>query len=184
MKNIVYGLRDPRNDVYCYIGKSSIGESRPLSHLTNSHSKDVNDWVKGLADDWQYVKVDIIEEVEDINDLSEREGYWIAFYYDINPDLLNKTGKKEKEITIDLTKHQEELWYMLKTCSMVHEFIKEARVVRNISQDKMSSDIGISRSTLSLAERGANVTFDVIKDCLRYLKGQDIVSNIKKERSR
>lgn len=48
-KNIIYGLRDPRNDVYQYIGKSTIGESRPLQHLTKSHSSNVNNWVKELA---------------------------------------------------------------------------------------------------------------------------------------
>jgi hypothetical protein len=43
MKNIIYGLKDPRNDVYCYIGKSTVGEKRALSHLTKSHSKKVQE---------------------------------------------------------------------------------------------------------------------------------------------
>ena len=89
MKNIIYGLRDPRNDVYQYIGKSTVGEQRPLQHLTQSHSAQVNEWVKMLADNWLYPKIDIIEEVENLNDLAIREKYWIAYYHDINPNLLN-----------------------------------------------------------------------------------------------
>ena len=46
MENIIYGLRDPRNDVYQYIGKSTVGSKRALEHLTLSHSDKVNEWVK------------------------------------------------------------------------------------------------------------------------------------------
>ena len=61
MINIVYGLRDPRNDVYQYIGKSTVGEKRPLQHLTKSHSDTVNEWVKLLEDQWLYPQIDVIE---------------------------------------------------------------------------------------------------------------------------
>ena len=43
-RNIIYGLRDPRNDVYQYIGKSTVGVKRPISHLTKSHSPKVKEW--------------------------------------------------------------------------------------------------------------------------------------------
>jgi hypothetical protein len=84
IKNIVYGLRDPRNDVYYYIGKSSVGMS-PMTHLVESHSEKVNAWVTELKEKGYFPLIDIIEEVEDLDDLSEREKYWIAYYYEINP---------------------------------------------------------------------------------------------------
>ena len=49
IENIIYGLRDPRNDVYQYIGKSTVGKNRPLQHLCKSHSDFVNKWVEELA---------------------------------------------------------------------------------------------------------------------------------------
>jgi hypothetical protein len=89
MVNIIYGLRDPRNDVYQYIGKSSVGSKRAIQHLTKSHSDSVNSWVGMLANDWLYPIVDIIEEVEEIENLIEREKFWINYYHNINPNLLN-----------------------------------------------------------------------------------------------
>ena len=89
MINIIYGLRDPRNDLYYYIGKSTVNNKRALSHLTNSHSEQVNDWVKTLNENWLYPAVDVIEEVDDINNLPDRESHWINHHYNINPELLN-----------------------------------------------------------------------------------------------
>ena len=63
MNNIVYGLKDPRNDVYMYIGKSTVGDSRALQHLTKSHSEKINEWVKELEDKWLYPIVEIISEM-------------------------------------------------------------------------------------------------------------------------
>ena len=60
MKNIIYGLRDPRNDVYQYIGKSTVGSKRALQHLIKSHSEKVNEWVANLNENWLYPLVDII----------------------------------------------------------------------------------------------------------------------------
>jgi hypothetical protein len=98
IKNIVYGLRDPRNDVYYYIGKSSVGMKRPMTHLVESHSEKVNAWVTELKEKGYFPLIDIIEEVEDLDDLSEREKYWIAYYYEINPNLLNSTSLLKKEV--------------------------------------------------------------------------------------
>src|SRR5271157_5151379 len=89
MINIIYGLRDPRNDVYQYIGKSTVGTKRALQHLTESHSERVNEWINKLKENWQYPLIDVIEEVENVDDLPEREKYWINHYYNLNPNLLN-----------------------------------------------------------------------------------------------
>jgi len=64
MLNIIYGLRDPRNDVYNYIGKSTVGNSRPLEHLKRSHSKEVREWGIYLESKGLTMIIDIIEEVD------------------------------------------------------------------------------------------------------------------------
>ena len=77
--NIIYGLKDPRNDVYQYIGKSTVGNKRALQHLKKSHSSKVNEWVALLESKWLYPIVDILEEVEDVDELNEREKHWINY---------------------------------------------------------------------------------------------------------
>ena len=47
--NLIYGLRDPRNDVYKYIGKTTIGVKRPLKHLIKSHNGHTEADITGLT---------------------------------------------------------------------------------------------------------------------------------------
>ena len=56
MKNIIYGLADTRNDLVYYVGKTTTNIKRPLSHLTKSHSEDVNNWIKSVRDNWGDIK--------------------------------------------------------------------------------------------------------------------------------
>lgn len=175
MLNIVYGLRDPRNDVYQYIGKSTVGIKQPLQHLTLSHSPQVNEWIEMLSQKWLYPIIDIIEEVVDIDDLADREKYWINYYHDINPELLN-TSLVESELQHIRTEEDENNFN--KVCSIIIEIpniIKKERLYRNITQTVLAKEAGVARSTLSLCERGSNVNYFVIKDCLRTLKGIDII---------
>jgi len=48
-------------------------------------------------------------------------------------------------------------------------FIKHHRMVSNITQDALAKDAGISRSTLSLLERGETVTLATLIQVLRVL---------------
>lgn len=48
-------------------------------------------------------------------------------------------------------------------------FIKHHRMVQNKSQDVLATAAGISRSTLSLLERGKTVTLDTLIQVLRTL---------------
>lgn len=176
MINIIYGLRDPRNDVYQYIGKSTVGVSRPLQHLIHSHSDKVNEWVAKLGENWLYPIIDIIEEVEELDDLSEREKYWINHYYEINPNLLNI----QNVITPLQNKMTEEdeaaFYYISSIISDLPSLLKKGRMCRGLTQGELSKEMGVSRSTVSLCERGGNVQLKVIQQYLRTLKGIDILS--------
>ena len=184
MKNIVYGLKDPRNDVYCYIGKSTVGEKRALSHLTKSHSKKVQEWVSELEGGFLYPKVEIIEEVEDLNDLAGRELYWIDYYHSINPNLLNIQLVNSN--LVDLRDDEDEQKFNLLCHSIVnmHEVLKNERMYRKITQQELSDIMGVSRSTLSLLENGENVTISVIKNYILSLKGFDIKTKVLNKRVR
>ena len=182
--NLIYGLRDPRNDVYQYIGKTTVGKKRPLQHLIKSHSSKVNKWVEGLRENWLYPIVDVIEEVDNIDDLIDREKYWINYHYNINPQLLNilSIEKGLQNIRSDEDKKEFNDLYLLIT--KIPSILRNERLYRNLSQNEMASILGISRSTLSLAENGRNVSFDIIQKYVIELKGIDIISRGRGERSK
>jgi len=174
--NIIYGLRDPRNDVYQYIGKSTVGKERALKHLTKSHSDRVNQWVSMLENNWLYPSVDIIEEVENVDDLSDREDYWISYYKEINPYLLNIKLSDKKINNVRSDEDEAEYEFMLKVLFKIPEILKRERIYRRITQDEMAKNMKVSRITLSLCERNANVTFEVIQKYFVSLKGIDILT--------
>jgi DNA-binding XRE family transcriptional regulator len=184
MENIIYGLRDPRNDVYQYIGKSTVGSKRALSHLTQSHSDRVNEWVKELNENWLYPIVDLIEEVDNIDDLSEREKYWINHYYNINPNLLNIKSKELSLNKVRTDEDEEEFNTMVRLTSKIPTILKNERLYRNFTQEQMAKEMGVSRSTISLAEKGENVNFEIIRKYVRTLKGIDILTKSLSERAR
>ena len=52
---------------------------------------------------------------------------------------------------------------------MLGEFIKYHRVEKNISQDELAVDSGLSRPTISLMERGRSVSLNSVIKVLRVL---------------
>jgi len=54
-------------------------------------------------------------------------------------------------------------------CSLVGNFIKHHRIQQNKSQNEVSKAAGISRSTLSLLERGQSVSLTTLIQILRVL---------------
>lgn len=184
MINIIYGLRDPRNDVYQYIGKSTIGTERALSHLTHSHSKLVNDWVADLETKWLCPLVDIIEEVKDLKGLAGREKYWINYYCEINPNLLNIQLVQHPFQNIKNDEDDEKFNALVRIMSDIPNILKQERMCRNLTQDDLAREANMSRSTISLCERGLNVNLSVVQKYIRTLKGYDIISKSYKQRAR
>lgn len=184
MINIIYGLRDPRNDVYQYIGKSSVGAKRAIQHLTKSHSESVNCWVDMLANDWLYPIVDIIEEVEKVEDLIEREKFWINYYHSINPNLLNIQSIEEPLKNVRTEEDEANFNYLVRIIYDIPNILKKERLYRNLTQSKLADEMGVNRSTISLCENGNNVTFKLIQDYIRTLKGIDIVTKSTGDRTR
>jgi len=175
MINIIYGLRDPRNDVYQYIGKSTVGTTRALQHLTLSHSPKVNEWVNKLRENWLYPIVDVIEEVVDIENLPEREKYWINYYYNINPDLLNILLIDAPLQNLRTEEDEENFNFLSRVIQDTSRILKKERLCRNLTQNDLAREMGVSRSTISLCENGENVTLKTIQDYIRTLKGIDII---------
>jgi DNA-binding XRE family transcriptional regulator len=184
MKNIIYGLRDPRNDVYQYIGKSTVGEQRSLQHLTRSHSPHVNEWVKTLEENWLYPKIDIIEEVEDLDSLAIREKYWIGYYHDVNPNLLNIMLLPDEIVETRSDQDGKDFEELFRVVSNIGNVVKKERVYRKITQADMAKRMGVSRSTLVLLEQGRNVGMDVLIKCVLSIKEAEIKTKVLGQRVR
>lgn len=166
MKNIVYGLVDSRNDLIYYVGKSSVGDVRALSHLTNSHSDKVNKWIKDVRDNWGDIKVILIEEIEELGFLAEREQYWISYYKTINDNLLN-IKCVNKTLNELYTKEDEEKFSELKrSIIFCGDVIKKERMSLGITQEDLSKISDINRWTLSQIENNRDVSISSIKKCL------------------
>jgi len=154
MINIIYGLRDPRNDVHYYIGKSTVGNKRALSHLKTSHSDKINEWVADVRKNGFEPLVDIIEEVQDVNELAEREKFWVRFYFEQNPMLLNEQLKpRHVNLTVSVNERNE-LKLLDDTLPRLHILLKKARKVSKINQKEMAERAGISYGTLKRIESG------------------------------
>ena len=97
-KYIIYGLKDPNTETIRYIGKSTTGLKLPYEHKKPKNLEKTsykNHWIKKLLSSGQMYKVEIIEDVQDVTKLDEREKYWIAHYREIVEDLTNLTDGGE-----------------------------------------------------------------------------------------
>lgn len=88
--NIIYCLKCPFTDSIHYIGKSTHGLLRPMQHLTKSHSAKVREWVEDIGVLGYSPKVEVLESnIVDLQELGEKEKYWIAKSISKGDRLLN-----------------------------------------------------------------------------------------------
>lgn len=178
MKNIIYGLKDPRNDVYQYIGKSTVGNKRPLKHLTQSSSPKVVEWIKELENLWLYPIIEVIEEVNDLNDLADREKHWIIYYADINPNLLNIHFVNSDIVEKRSEQDEKDFDELFRIIANISSIVKKERQCRRLTQQELAEKMNVSRSTLVLLEKGRNVNLSVVIKCLLALKAESIKTKI------
>lgn len=174
--NLIYGLRDPRNDVYYYIGKTTIGYERPLKHLVKSHNKTVNDWIKQLEQLGLVPHIDVIEKDILLEELAEREKYWIEYFYELNPELFNIQSLSDSINKIRTQDDDDKFNSLVNVILNLGNILKTERISRQLTQDELAQKAGLSRSTVSLCENNSNVTVDAVKKYLVALKGIDIIT--------
>lgn len=166
--NLIYGLMDPRNDLFYYIGKTTVGHKRPMTHLARSHNEQVKEWVLELGKIGLTPSIHIIESNINLNSLRDREVYWINEYKKINDDLFNHQLIEKNEIskTIHIG-NINEIEFIFNNIGLV---CKSARIKLNLSQEEFSKMIGVNRATLSLVENGnKNISFNMVLKILNIL---------------
>jgi len=174
--NLIYALRDSRNDAYFYVGKTTVGIKRPLKHLTKSHNKEVNNHVKLLKDLGHKTFVDILEENIDLNSLCEREKHWINYYSEIY-DLCNKKDfySERENSVIDIqnidTEETNKILFLLKN---IPKIVSNKRKYLSITQSNLASESGLNRSTITQIEKGQTITISSLIKVLEVLSNSEI----------
>lgn len=168
---IIYGLYCPITDNIHYVGKSSVGLIRPLTHLRQSHSEKINEWV-GQLRILGYVPIIKIIEVCTEDNLDDKEVFWIKKFKDDGCYLLNSTFNSSN---ILLSKYNNDDMAVFKIGSL----IKSTRLKLDISADELAKSSGISRPTLVAIEKGSrHVIIGTFKKVLNKLGLEISVSKL------
>jgi hypothetical protein len=169
--NLIYGLRDPRNDVYKYIGKTTVGHDRPLSHLIKSHNTFVNEWVDELSKLGSAPYVDIIERDIPLEQLAEKEKYYITYFSDLYGELFNG-GQHIKECInrpsiLDHTMIDNTITTLLNP----GEVYKMLKVSTGFCDETIGHMLDVGRkTTYRLKEGETNITLDTVIRMIFFVK--------------
>ena len=96
----VYALVDPRTGLARYIGCTTKQLERRLRvHVSEAKCSKNNyrrlKWIRSLVKDGHEPKIVLVESVDDVAVLFDRERFWIAHYKNIGVDLVNSTDGGE-----------------------------------------------------------------------------------------
>ena len=134
---------NPLNSVPFYIGKSTDGINRPMEHIKlNSHNNDVNDFINTLKQQSISPVILILESVDSESMLNNKEAFWIKKYTDMGYVLLNKTHIHQTEILVKDVENKD----------LIRSFIKQNRLLLNMSQQDLAEKSNLNRSTIAILE--------------------------------
>jgi hypothetical protein len=169
--NLIYGLRDPRNDVYRYIGKTTIGNDRPLSHLVKSHNHFVNEWVDELSKLGTTPYVDIIERDVPLEQLAEKERYYITYFSDLYGELFNGGNNIRDCINRPSILDCAHIDNALTTLLNPGEVFKILKVSTGFCDEIIGHMLNVGRKTAyRLKEGETNITLDTVIRMIFFVK--------------
>jgi len=161
--NLIYGLRDPRNDVYRYIGKTTIGNGRPLSHLKKSHNIYVNEWIDELSKMNLAPYVDIIEKDISLDKLSASERYYISYYSNLHGQLFNGGIHINESISSPSTLDYTQIDNAITTLLNPGEVYKIVKLSTGFCDEMIASMLNVGRKTVyRLKSSEKTVTLDTV----------------------
>lgn len=152
--NLIYGLRDPRNDVYKYIGKTTVGVGRPLLHLRKSHNALVNQWAEELKQVGLFPIVDVIESDVPLEQLSAREKHYIAHYSAISDQLFNGGESAIETIAKPSILSETDINSLYISFLNTKEIYKLFKSSTAFSDDVIANVLGVGRKTVHRIKNG------------------------------
>ena len=147
-KRFIYSLKCPFTKEVHYIGKTTVGMTRPLSHMNKSHSDKIREWVDELKIFGHKPIVDIIyyvSEIEDIDAIEQRE---IHRHLDRGCYLLNQISVKPLSIIPNLEKSDDI------GIDNVSNFLKSKRKYAGLTQGDLSKYSGVALTVIRKIEQG------------------------------
>lgn len=173
MKNIIYGLQDPRTDDIMYVGKSTQGMDRPKQHLSGSHNSLVRDWVNSLNADNLEPNILVLEGCEEPSFLLDKEKFWIDKLLKEHHPLLNTIiYESHLEKRISIAKIEKELDTKIKNLSQkIVELSKGESETLSIDNKSLGRMVKNRRKLAGLTQKeladisgvGKTVVFDIEK---------------------
>ena len=161
-ERLIYALCCPFTDNIHYIGKTTVGMSRPLQHAAKSHSVKVKEWVESIKEIGHGPVVRILETVASEDDLDARERYWIQYQLNKGELLLNDCLVTPLLIShdLDIRLGGGNKDYDIKRIS---KFIKERRKSVGLNQEEFADKCGIALTVLRKIEQGkTNLNFNAL----------------------
>lgn len=151
-QRLIYSLRCPFTNEIHYIGKSTQGMIRPLTHLSNSHSEKIKEWVNNLKEIGHAPVVNVIEYVSIDDDIDNRERYWIQMEVNKGSMLLNSCLVTPLliESKLDGLLGNGEGMESLK----IGNFVKERRRRLEMTQEEFADRAGIALTVIRKIEQG------------------------------
>ena len=165
-KNIIYAVCDPESYSPIYIGKSTTGIDRPLTHIKEkSHSETLNNWTAELGKKGQAPIIIVLESTSQETLLIDKEKYWIKKYSELGYPLLNKTNNVHKCVQpADENKGIDGKSQLLE----IGNFVRQNRLFRKLTQEELGKETGLSRSTINIVEHGEHMAMDSVIKLLGF----------------
>lgn len=177
-QRLIYSLCCPFTNEVHYIGKSTQGMIRPLSHLSNSHSEKVKEWVNNLKEIGHAPIVKILEYVSLEEDIDGRERHWIQREINKGAILLNSCLITPLliESKLDELLGDGEGMESFK----IGSFIKERRKRLKMTQEEFASRAGVALTVIRKIEQGkTNLNIDSLLQVLKMFGCTIDVAKIK-----
>lgn len=165
-QRLIYALCCPFTNEIHYVGKSTSGMLRPLSHLKDSHSDKIMEWVDNLNQLNYKPVIKILEYVAYEEDIDGRERYWIQYYLNNNSLLLNSALISPLLISPDLNQllgNGDDIIPL-----KIGTFVKEKRKMVKLSQPEFASKTGVALTVIRKIEQGkTNINLDSLLQVLK-----------------
>lgn len=165
--NLIYVLKDPRNDLGVYVGKTTIGVARPIKHVHYSHNEHVRKWVEELRMLQLSPKVEILEKDILLEELSNKELFWISEFTAINENLFNVASMKESKTILFFELNTQILENMDCFINDIPHFFKSVRWSYKLTQSQLCDYLNITRSTLTLIENGSPMKTSLLQKTIK-----------------
>ena len=160
-QKLIYALCCPFTNSIHYVGKSTQGLIRPMTHLTKSHSVKIQEWVEDLKVINNSPKIRVLAYLSETDDIDEQERYFIQRELKKGSYLLNSIlispmliSQNFKNILVE---------NMDNSHLAIGHFIQEKRRQTGLTQSEFASKCGIALTVIRKIEQGkTNLNFDAL----------------------